>query len=730
MKKYSLIILCLFISSFLLANSKETIRLSVKDGNDPLVGAHVCLLDELGKKSYFATDIDGLVNIPYKQGIQCIISYAGYKTQKVNLVNNEEQVVQLKPDLLMLDQVIKTASIDVQRADESIYKVGVINSLTLEKQGVQNINDALRFQPNINLRQDGVLGSQIFMQGLEGQHVKLLIDGVPVIGRQSGNIDLSQIDMSQVDHIEIVEGPMSVVYGSNALAGTINIITKENKYYAIDGSAVLYGESVGQYNANANVSGNAGGNRYSLSAGYRMFDGHDKDKSTRSMVWNPKSQLNLDGYYNLNKENWNLKVGVRRSWELIDYKGDYLDGTSTARDREFETIRHSYYADSKISIGENSTISGLMSYNTYNRSSRQYVYNYSRGIKDEQPDEQIEDQFDNWNCRLSYSSAISDLIKIQAGFELNNESGKGDRILSNERLADYALWSDLKLELLDQVTFQPGIRLIHHNVYSAPVIYSAHLMYKSDHRFEAKASVGKGFRAPSMKELYFVFVDANHQIFGNEDLIPEHSINISTSVSQIIDIGSNSIFKPEITTFFNHLDDVIDLAQNEDGTAFYYANIAQKRTHGGTASMLYNRNNHWKFSLGYTLTGIGYDPLEAGKYDFQYSNDLVGMASYYYPRIDLSTQLDFKYTGQRTQLFSNGEDISQGSVEGYSTLNWSATKNFAAKRYVLTAGVKNILDVDNISSTTSGGAHSAGGNVIIAWGRSYFLSFKFNLKRV
>ena len=66
------------------------------------------------------------------------------------------------------------------------------------------------------------------VQGLSGENVKILIDGVPVVGRLNGNVDLSQINLTNIERVEIVEGPLSVNYGTNALAGTINLITKKN----------------------------------------------------------------------------------------------------------------------------------------------------------------------------------------------------------------------------------------------------------------------------------------------------------------------------------------------------------------------------------------------------------------------------------------------------------------------------------------------------------------------
>jgi outer membrane receptor for ferrienterochelin and colicins len=85
------------------------------------------------------------------------------------------------------------------------------------------------------------------MMGLSGQNVKILLDGVPMVGRQgtSNEINVNQIDVNSIERIEIIEGPMSVVYGADALAGVINIITKKAKKEKIAVTARLQEESVG-----------------------------------------------------------------------------------------------------------------------------------------------------------------------------------------------------------------------------------------------------------------------------------------------------------------------------------------------------------------------------------------------------------------------------------------------------------------------------------------------------
>src|ERR1043165_1344266 len=111
------------------------------------------------------------------------------------------------------------------------------------------------------------------MQGLTGENIKILVDGVPVIGRQNGNIDLSQIDMSNVERIEIAEGPLSINYGSNALGGVINIITRKNGTEKSIVSLKEYYESTGTFNSNLNAHTHFKKLNISARLNHNYFDG-------------------------------------------------------------------------------------------------------------------------------------------------------------------------------------------------------------------------------------------------------------------------------------------------------------------------------------------------------------------------------------------------------------------------------------------------------------------------
>lgn len=730
-KKIAFSVLMIFYTLSIWAqDQKVTIEVIDTSEGLPLIGAHVCLITKSGDKKYYSTKSNGTVVIPFTTDMKGTVSYTGFKTKEFYIEGNTPIKIKLKPDLLMLDQVVKTASVEPEKVDQSIYKIGIVTSENMEKQGVQNVRDALRFQPNINLTEDGILGSQIVMQGLEGQHVKFLIDGMPIVGRQDGNIDLSQIDMSQVDHIEVIEGPMSVVYGSNALAGTINIITKENKYYKWTGSANAYAESVGQLNGNVSLQGNKGKSKFGVSGGYRYFNGYDLDESSRVMSWNPKNQLNSDIYYGINLLGWDTKFGIRFSQEDLTYKGNYLQ-PNRAIDTQFLTDRVTYYGQFNKKFKDLSTLSGLLSYNTYVRTGQEYVVKEDLNTEDKKGDATV-DKFNTLNARLSYGRKLNSWLNWQIGYELTNETGEGGKVNDNSGLMENAVWSDLKINITEQLIFQPGLRYLHHNVYEAPLIYSAHLKWNSENNWSSRISFAKGFRAPSMKELYMDFVDSNHKIFGNENLKPETSYNATATLLKIVNVTDNSIVKFDLSGFYNHLFDVIDLVSGTDGVSYYYDNFSQKKTQGGTFTVNYNKNNRLKMNAGVTITGIGYDFYNTNNFNMRYSTDFVAMTSYFFPKIDLSMQLDYKYTGERLQLTvdSEGNQVSEGAVAAYNMLNYSATKNFKNKRFSLTTGVKNILDVKNVTNTTQGSAHSGTSNMLIAWGRTYFLSFKYNLNKI
>jgi outer membrane receptor for ferrienterochelin and colicins len=122
----------------------------------------------------------------------------------------------------------------------------------IDAQGANTLNDVLRNQLNMQVQNDGLLGSSLSMQGFSSDKVKILLDGIAINGRENGSIDLSQIDLQNVARIEVIQGPMSVVYGTDAVGGIINIITNKNPRTQF--TITNQFESIGKYNLHVQLS--------------------------------------------------------------------------------------------------------------------------------------------------------------------------------------------------------------------------------------------------------------------------------------------------------------------------------------------------------------------------------------------------------------------------------------------------------------------------------------------
>ena len=127
-------------------------------------------------------------------------------------------------DSLLQDSkdVVITGQYTANTIQKSVYEVKVISADELKSKGANNLREALQNKLNIDLGQDAVFGSSIGINGISGEGIKIMVDGVPVVGRLDGKLDLSQINLNNIDHIEIVEGPLSVIYGTDAMGGVVN----------------------------------------------------------------------------------------------------------------------------------------------------------------------------------------------------------------------------------------------------------------------------------------------------------------------------------------------------------------------------------------------------------------------------------------------------------------------------------------------------------------------------
>jgi len=538
----------------------------VMDGKtgQPVPYAHVCFepLDG-GEKVHSITSDDGSApNLAVSRAV-IAISYVGFETFYDTVNPGETTIIELKPKIQDMNEVVVTAQYTPQRVDKSIYKVRVINSRQIEQKAANNLTDLLSSELNIRISQDGALGTSMSLQGLSGEHIKFLVDGVPVIGRMNGNIDISQLNLYNVDHIEVIEGPMSVVYGSNALAGVINIITKENKNTKLSSYAKGYVESVGVYNFDLGASYKQKDHVFSFSGGRNFFDGYSDNDSLRSVRWKPKRQYFFDGYYLYAKPK--LKFKISSSWfdEKLYSQGNLMPPYyETAFDTYFITSRSTSKIELNQKINEFRFINIQGSYAYYARKKETYFKNLT--TLSETPASNPEDfdttRFHNALLRGTFSKSNPDSrFNYQLGFDFNMELGTGKRITDEkQQIGDYAAFLSVQYDPAKWVTIQPGLRYIYNTKYQAPLVYSINLKFAFLENYSIRASYSRGFRAPSLKELYLFFVDVNHNVQGNPDLESEnsHNVNFSFQYNRETD---KSFVGTELSFFYNNINNIINI---------------------------------------------------------------------------------------------------------------------------------------------------------------------------
>src|SRR5699024_57412 len=151
-----------------------------------------------------------------------------------------------------MDPVILTGQFSAQSVDQSIFEVDVITKTDIQKMAGNSLDDVLKQTLNLNVIQNAGEGrSGIEQFGFGSEYIKILVDGVPMVGDEGfGNaIDITQINLDDIEQIEIVEGAMAVQYGANAVTGVINIITKKNSRHKWSITPYVQEETLGdEYN--------------------------------------------------------------------------------------------------------------------------------------------------------------------------------------------------------------------------------------------------------------------------------------------------------------------------------------------------------------------------------------------------------------------------------------------------------------------------------------------------
>jgi outer membrane receptor for ferrienterochelin and colicins len=651
--------------------------------------------------------------------------------------------------LKTLGEVVVTGQYRPQSVKNSVYQIRVISKEKIQKTGASKLQDVLNSELNIRFTQDNATGgSGITMMGLKGQNVKILIDGMPMVGRQGTNneIDINQIDINSIERIEIVEGPMSVIYGADALAGVINIITKKATASKISVTAKLHEETVGkEYGVEQGIHNQYVGltlrnKKWEIGGGfgYNYFGGWKGDSTGRELTWHWKDQIIGSGFIGYNGTRLNVRYRFDGLDEIITNPGNFIRYQRDADDwfapdQEYLSRRLMQQVQASYFVNKNLSFQAQSSYTDYNRSVSSTIVSQKTGSVSLDPSEgsQADDEFKGFTFRATAQYKISPAIFLQPGVDINLESGKGERLKDGDNeVNDYAFFLTAEIKPFVWANIRPGVRIIKNSVYDAPpAIPSINAKFDLCKDLDLRLSYANGFRSPSIRELYFNFFDANHQIVGNPDLKAETSNSFTGSLTWRKISKKQIIFNAIATGFYNDVKNLIDYAvSSSDPNLYVVTNVSNSKTAGGSIAGTATYKN-WNASLGFSYTGFYNDYAESDKSlpQLQWSPEVNSNLGYSFSKIGLDINLFYKFTGQRPFYVLNGsQQVVLSKRESYSWSDFTVNKKLF-RYFVINGGIRNLFDVKGVNSTIAGSSvHGSNGVTSIGYGRSYFAGLVFN----
>lgn len=501
--------------------------------------------------------------------------------------------------------VLVTATRTEQEVKETPSAVEVITREDLDTLGATNLLDALRLSTSINITTPSMTGNGVSIRGMESRHALILIDGQRMTSEGSSSTgnsyEWTRINLDNVERIEIVRGIASSLYGSDALAGVINIITKKSgkKEFTMTYSPSRYSDDMS--NGSDNISfrydaGKQGPWSWAFTAGQRKTDPLAEPGDEKNTTYHgTRKFMNMAGRYDL--------VGNRH----LDFKADYLKEDMANRSHPVASVDNNFFYDNtrkSFSLG----LSGERSNGNYElrtyfgqQDKRQDYYNNLTHVYTFGEDLSTRK---TWTTEARTSVQIGDQHLLTTGGEFRTESYEGSRVLTGKETIDYtALYVQDEYVANDRWLVIPSVRLDDSSKFSSNVSPKLGITYKMNEHSRLKASAGEGFRAPTLDDMYMKMWMQPMSgmpmfIYGNPNLKPETSKGYEFGIE-----GERGNIFGKLTYFTNDVKDKIisqRIMAPPSPPYFTYVNINKAKIDGVEFEAGQRINNKFSVKLTYT----------------------------------------------------------------------------------------------------------------------------------
>lgn len=618
-------------------------------------------------------------------------------------------------DVIVTPDVVVTATRTQEEVKAVPQTVEVITKEDIEQLGATDVYSALRLAANVDVTSAGMAGHNVMIRGMSTNHTLILIDGKRFAGedtRATQNVyALGRLSLSNIERIEIVRGSASAQYGSDALGGVINIITKKSKE-----PSVMVGLSTGSeainnyYHIDFGKQGN-----FSSTFDMRFSDVRKNMQSgdEGSNYYGPIQDFNFSGTWDLgNDKEIDLTLGYYNEHTKADYADKYTSGMQTSKDKKewYDYRRYDY----SLGYSGKTDNSDYMIRTFYSRLDKENnLYNYRSNFPGPMENslgsmypkyDWDKSTYTLWGIEGKNTIQLNDNHLLTFGGEYRQNKVEGTRlsdggdnvhqvsqsgngIVSNKYYSDKEIntWAGYiqdEWQVNDKLLVIPSMRYDHDSSFGGEVTPKIGATYFISDNSRIKANWGKGFKAPTISELYMAMHRAmggqTVNVYGNPDLKPEKSTSWDISFEAEKDNNFGKL------TYFNN--DVKNLITTKQiGSSYYdqrYINVDEAEIDG--VEMEIGRNLDDKWTIKATSNWLdATDKVSGDRLDNRARNMTTLQLLY-------DDHDDWGYSAILWQQWANKYHYDDNDYN-FTTTNFVLNKKFGEGNRVY-AGVDNIFD--------------------------------------
>ncbi len=577
-------------------------------------------------------------------------------------LNPAAQAVQTGSDQITteLESVVVTATRTEHTLEDVPEATTVITAKELKLQNAGNALEAIRWIPgmNVSLGYGAHGGDGYKIDGADSSYVLVLVDG----NRGKGKYILSEIPVSMIERIEVIKGANSLLYGSDAMSGVINIITKQ-------GSDKFTASIQGTY-----TSADENANTQEVTAGFSV--------GKLRQVYSYKREENNLGDYQGDSFMGKFGVDLGEQFALgFDVKANQFDMDFVSTDKYDFHLNFGWNIDDKGSL-----------------KAKLFVQDYEDKIQVMRDKYTIDSLYNEQE--LVYTRLLGNSHLITAGYQRMEDDvdyKAPTKEYSGSRYSNNIFFQD-EISFNDTFIVVPAVRMDFHSLWDDQVNPKLSVLWKATDTLSLRASFGTAFRAPSSKELYRRFNHPGRQPFwvlGNPDLQPEESTTMRFNVRKRI--GENFIGTLEF--FRNDFDDKIQIVPVPASIDRTYANVSEAMSQGFSAEMKYYVTDNLMAALGYTY--LDTENKDTGKtLPYTVRHRLTPRVRYNNEAMGLTAQISGDYEDHAT--LSGIPRRDRGQDKEVFILNASVSKQITDYVKVWING-ENLLDKETVDGLSRDG---------------------------